>query len=33
MGPDGELPMKMSADYKTYLKMSVYPIDEGWWEK
>jgi len=33
MGPAGELPMTMSEDYKTYLKMSVYPIEEGWWEK
>jgi ABC-type amino acid transport substrate-binding protein len=33
MGPDGELPMTMSEDYKTYLEMSVYPIEEGWWEK
>ena len=32
-GPEGELPMQMSSDYKTYLKMSVYPIDEGWWKK
>lgn len=33
MGPDGEMPMTMSDDYQTYLKMSVYPIEEGWWEK
>ncbi len=33
MGPDGELPMTMSEDYKTYLEMSVYPIEEGWWEE
>jgi ABC-type amino acid transport substrate-binding protein len=33
MGPDGELPMTMSEDYQTYMKMSVYPIQEGWWEQ
>jgi len=33
MGPDGELPMTMSKDYKTYLEMSVFPIEDGWWKK
>ena len=33
MGPKGMTPMPMTDWYKTYLKMLVYPMGEGWWKK
>lgn len=33
MGPKGVVPIPMSDDYRKYLEMIVYPIEDGWWKK
>ena len=33
MGPKGVVPIPMSQAYKDYLKIIVYPMDEGWLKK
>ncbi|MGD8713804.1 MAG: transporter substrate-binding domain-containing protein [Desulfobacterales bacterium] len=33
MGPQGVVPIPMSAVYKNYLEMMVYPISDEWWKK
>jgi ABC-type amino acid transport substrate-binding protein len=33
MGPKGLVPIPMSQAYKDYLKLIVYPMDEGWLKK
>jgi ABC-type amino acid transport substrate-binding protein len=33
MGPKGPVPIPMSAMYKGYLEMIVYPMQDDWWKK
>jgi ABC-type amino acid transport substrate-binding protein len=33
MGPKGPVPIPMSATYKGYLEMIVYPMHDNWWKK
>jgi ABC-type amino acid transport substrate-binding protein len=33
MGPKGPVPIPMSATYKAYLEMIVYPMEDNWWKK
>jgi ABC-type amino acid transport substrate-binding protein len=33
MGPKGPVPIPMSATYKSYLEMIVYPMPDDWWKK
>jgi ABC-type amino acid transport substrate-binding protein len=33
MGPNGVVPIPMSPEYRKYLEMMVYPIEDGWWKK
>lgn len=33
MGPKGPVPIPMSAIYKSYLEMMVYPMQDNWWKK
>jgi ABC-type amino acid transport substrate-binding protein len=33
MGPKGPVPIPMSAAYKNYLEMMVYPMEDNWWKK
>jgi len=33
MGPKGQTPMPMSPEYKAYLQIIVYPMNDDWWKK